>query len=102
VLDRVQQRRDHAKVGGDRRLQRQQRKNPLVDLEVPAVDAVVVEHHQGGQLDVLMMERLHRAIQGRHHQVERAERLLLEPLQLLLEMDATGARSAHDANRTCP
>jgi hypothetical protein len=72
-----------------------------VYLQVATVDAVVVEHDQRGQLDVLVMKRLHRPIQGRDDEVQRPERLLLEPLQLFLEVDASGARCGHDASRTC-
>ena len=42
VLDHVQQRRDGPQVAGHRRLQREQREDPLVDLEEAAVDPVVV------------------------------------------------------------
>ena len=59
-----------------------------MDLQVAAVDPVVVEHHERGELDVLVMERLHRAVERRDDEVQRAERLLLEPLQLFLEVDA--------------
>jgi hypothetical protein len=48
------------------------------------------------------MERLHRPIQGRDDEIERTERLLLEPLQLFLEVDASRTRGGHDVTRTCP
>ena len=88
VLDHVQQRRDGPQVAGHRRLQRQQREDPLVDLEEAAVDAVVVVDHDRGQLDVLVLERLQRAVERVDDEVERAERLLLEAAQLVLEVDA--------------
>src|SRR5829696_2938243 len=88
VLDHVQQRRDDPQVGGDRRLQRQQRQDPLVHLQVAPVDPVVVGDHDRGELDVAVMERIERAIQRHHDEVERSQRLLLEPRQLLLEVDA--------------
>ena len=46
VLDHVQQRGHDAQVAGHRRLKREQRQDPLVDLEIAAVDPVVVgDHH---------------------------------------------------------
>ena len=46
VLDHVQQRGDEAQVAGHGRLERQQREDPLVDLQVAPVDAVVVGDHE--------------------------------------------------------
>jgi hypothetical protein len=40
------------------------------------------------ELDVLVLERLQRAVERRDHQVQRAQRLLLERAQLVLEMNA--------------
>ena len=54
---------------------------------IAAVDPVVVLHDDRRQLDVLVLERLERAVERVHDQVERAERLHLEPAQLVLEMD---------------
>ena len=65
VLDHVQQRRDDAQVARDRRLQREQREDPLVDLEVAAVDPVVVGDHDRRELDVAVVERLQRAVERR-------------------------------------
>ena len=58
VLDHVQQRGHHAQVAGHRRLERQQGQDPLVHLEVAAVDAVVVGDHQARQLHVLVLHGL--------------------------------------------
>ena len=55
-----------------------------MDLEIAAVDAVVVGDHQLGELDVLVLGRLHRPIQRRDHQVEAAEAGALEAFELLL------------------
>src|SRR3954454_4837933 len=60
VLDHVQQRGDHAQVRGDGRLQRQQRQDALLDLEIAPVDAVVVEDDDRGELDVLVLQGLQR------------------------------------------
>ena len=57
-----------------------------MDLQVAAVDAVVVVDHDRRQLDVLVAERLERAVERLDHQVERAQRLFLEPAQLLPEV----------------
>ena len=59
----VQQRGDEPQVAGDRRLAREHRQDPLVDLEVAAVDAVVVGDDDLGQLDVLVLERLGDAVE---------------------------------------
>ena len=37
--------------------------DPLVDLQVAAVDAVVVGDHQLGELDVLVLDRLERPVE---------------------------------------
>ena len=86
VLDHVEQRRDQPEVTRHRRLQREQRQDALVHLEVAAVDAVVVGDHHAGQLDVLVADRLERAVERLRHQVEAAERRALEPRELLLEV----------------
>src|SRR3954447_9119039 len=87
VLHHVKQRGDQPQVGGDGRLRREQRQDGLVDLQVAAVDDVVVGDHELGELDVLMMDRLDRAVQGRDHQIEALERPSLEarePLAILV------------------
>ena len=48
---------------------------------------VVVGDHHLGQLDVLVLDRLARAVERRRHEVEPAERLVLELLELLLEVE---------------
>ena len=78
VLDHVQQRGDHAEVGGDGRLQGQQRQDPLLDLEVAPVDAVVVVDDDRRELDVLVLHGLERAIERAHDEVEPSEGLGLE------------------------
>ncbi len=54
VLDEVQQGRHHAQVAGHRGLKGEQREDALVDLQVAAVDAVVVGDHHARQLYVLV------------------------------------------------
>ena len=100
VLDHVQQRRDDAQVARHRRLQREQREDALVDLQVAAVDPVVVGDHDRRELDVAVVQRLERAVQRRDDEVERPERLLLEPRELLLEVEAV--RRPASVSRTCP
>ncbi len=80
VLDHVQQRRHEPQVAGDGRLQREQREDALVDLEVAPVDAVVVGDHHLRELDVLVLERLEHAVELLDDQVQAAERVLLERL----------------------
>ena len=63
VADDLQERGHDAQVGGHRGLQGEQGQDPLVDLEVAAVDPVVVGDHERGELDVAMPERLQRAIE---------------------------------------
>ena len=49
-----------------------------MDLQVAAIDAVVVRDHHRGELHVVLAERLHRAFERRGHQVKTAECLMLE------------------------
>ena len=80
VLDEVQQRRDQPQVR-HRRLARQQGEDALMDLEVAAVEAVVVHYHHGGGFDVLVLERLRARARGaRSSHVNSAESGLLEGL----------------------
>ena len=96
MLDQVQQRRDQPQVAGNRRLPGEQREDALVDLEIAPVEAVVVEDHDRGELDVLVLERLEHAVELLDDHVDPAERGLLEPAQLLLEVLAPLA--AHQPN----
>jgi hypothetical protein len=59
-----------------------------VDLEVAAVDAVVVGDDHLGELDVLVLERLDGAIELLEHEVDASQRGALELLQLLPVVDA--------------
>ncbi len=90
VLDRVQQRRHEPQIARHGRLQREQREDALVDLQVATVDAVVVGDHHLRELDVLVLERLEHAVELLDDQIEAAERVLLERLQLRLEVHAPG------------
>ena len=78
VLDEVQQRRDQPQVARHRRLARQQREDALMDLEIAAVEAVVVHDDHRGELDVLVLERLEHAVELLEDHVDPAERGLLE------------------------
>src|SRR5256714_617417 len=51
VLDHLEQRGDQPQVAGDRSLPGEQRKHALVNLEIAAVEAVVVLDHELRQLD---------------------------------------------------
>src|SRR5947199_6410280 len=68
----------------------------LVDLEVAAVDPGVVGHDHGGELDVLVGDRLERAIQLLDDQVQAVERLRLERCQVVME---SMARFLHAGKR---
>ena len=89
VLDHVQQGGDQPQVARDRRLQRQQREDALVDLQVAPVDAVVVGDDHLGELDVLVLERLEHAVELLDDQVKAAQRVGFELVKLLLEVRAT-------------
>ena len=89
MLDHVQQGRDRPQIGRDRRLQGQQREDPLLDLEVAAVDAVVVMDDDRRELDVLVLERLERAVERRDDEIDPPERLMFEAAEFLLELLAT-------------
>jgi hypothetical protein len=90
VMDDVQERGHDAQVAGHRCLRRHQGQDALVHLEVAAVDPVVVVDDEAGQLDVLVVERLDRAVERGDDHVEAAEGLLLQALELLLEADPRG------------
>ena len=64
-----------------------------MDLQVAAVDAVVVGDHEAGQLDVLVLDRLQGALERGADQVEAAEGAGLELLEffLIFDPDAVGA-----------
>ena len=84
-----------AQISRHRRLQREQREDALVDLEVAPVDAVVVGDHHLGELDVLVVQRLEHAVELLDDQVEAAERVRLE-------LTAAGPGSARDPGRWAP
>ena len=52
----------------------------------------------GRELDVAVVERLERAVERRDDEVERAERLLLEPGELLLEVEPVRLRPCAQPN----
>jgi hypothetical protein len=79
----VEQGGDEAQVAGHGRLQGKERQDGLVDLHVATVDAVVVGHDHGGELDVLLLDRLEHAVERADDEVEAAERLLLQRAQLV-------------------
>ena len=83
------QRGDEAQITRDGRLQGEQREDALVDLQVAPVEAVVVGDHHLRELDVLVSERLHHAVELLDDQIQAAERAVLQLLQLLLEVGAT-------------
>ena len=95
VLDHVQQRRDDAQVAGHRRLEREQRQDPLVHLQIAAVDAVVVGDHHARELDVLVLDGLERAVERGRHEVEASERGSLQSRELFLEVRSGGVRQRH-------
>ena len=101
VLHDVEQGGDQPQVPRHGRLQRQQRQHALVDLEVAAVDAVVVRDDHARQLDVLLLDGLERAVERLDHHVEAAERLHLELRELVLEVAACGIRHAGPLTRPC-
>src|SRR6266496_2510025 len=64
-------------------------------LEVAAVDAVVVGDHDRGELDVLVVQRLQRAVQRGHDEVQATERVILDPRELLDEVRPDARHYAH-------
>ena len=59
-----------------------------MDLEVAAVDAVVVGDDHRGELHVLVADGLQRPVQLPDHEVEPAENLALQLLEVLAELVA--------------
>jgi hypothetical protein len=90
VLHHVQEGRHDAQIAGDGGLEGEQGEDPLVDLEIAPVDAIVVGDHHLGELDILVLERLEHAVELLDDKVEPAERALLELAQLQLEVLARG------------
>src|SRR5262249_50258094 len=82
ALHDVEQGGDQPQVGRDRGLRREQRQDRLMDLEVAAVDAIVVGDHELRELDVLVLDGLARAVERVADEVEAAEGGALEVLEL--------------------
>jgi hypothetical protein len=72
------------KVSGHGRLSRQQRNQTLMHFQVAAVELVVTVHDDLCQFDVLVGDRLQRAVKGHHDHVEALQGLLLEAGQFFL------------------
>src|SRR4051794_18537602 len=88
ALDHMEDRRHEPEIGRHRRLQRQERQEALVDLQVAAVEPVVVLDHHASELDVLVRDRLQGSFERLDHHVEPAECLALEPRELFPELCA--------------
>jgi hypothetical protein len=73
----VQQRRVDPQVTRERRLEGQQRQQALVHLDVACVDPGIVSDDDLGELDVMVAERLKRAVDLSHGEIEAPERLAL-------------------------
>jgi hypothetical protein len=59
-----------------------------VDLQVAPIETIVIGDHQFGELDVLVAQRLQRAVELLNYEIKATERGLLEGVQLLLEVRA--------------
>ncbi len=84
----MEHRRHQPQVARDRALSGQQVEHALVDVEVAAVDAIVVVDHHHGELLVAHQDGLDRLVQRCARQLEGGERLVLELLELFVELDA--------------
>ena len=84
VLHHVEQRGDQAEIRRDGRLRGEHREQALVHLEVAAVQDVVVRDDDAGQLHVLVLNRLDRAVERLDDEVEPVERSCLERLEVVL------------------
>ncbi len=98
----MQQRRHEPQVARHGRLEGEEREDALVHLEVPPVDAVVVGDDHLGELDVLVAERLEDAVELLDDQIQAAERVRLELLQLGLEVGAPVRRLRCGLGRAQP
>ncbi len=83
----MEQRCEEPQVTGDRSLPGQQRKHPLMDLQVHAVDPVIVGDHQLGEFEILVGERLQRPVEGADDEFDPFQRVALEPGDLVLVLD---------------
>jgi polyphosphate kinase-like protein len=104
---RMQHRQHEPQVDGDRRLPREQRLDPFLDLEVAFVDLVVEGDHLVSELRVGRLDSVHRRPQRAQDKVALFLEGRLDLLELLLEGDPhlshrTPGFSAETASRTGP
>ncbi|GAC1440734.1 MAG: hypothetical protein NVSMB51_20390 [Solirubrobacteraceae bacterium] len=64
-----------------------------MDLEVAAVDPVVIGDHHARELDILVAQRLEYVIELPKHEIEAAQCAALEPGELLLEVWPAASRT---------
>ena len=83
----MQHRQHEPQVGRYRRLPREQRLDPQLDLEVEPVDVVVEGDHLVGELDVALLERVQGAAEDSEHKGPFFLKAGLELVELLLEAD---------------
>jgi hypothetical protein len=88
VLDHVEYRRDQTEVARHGRLEREQRQDSLVHLQVAAVDEVVLGDHEARQLHVALLQRLQRPVERGDDHVQPFQGALLEDGELVLEVEA--------------
>ena len=88
AADDVQQRRDDPQVACDRRLACEQRQDALVYLHVAPVDPLILGDDDLGELDVVVADRLERAVQLLEHHPEALDRVALELPERFAELVA--------------
>ena len=86
--------RDEPQVRGDRRLQREERQDPVVELEVDPVDLVVARDDTLRPVVVVLDHRLHGVVDGVTGEFAEREQLQLHLVELLVEV-----RARHQPNR---
>ena len=84
----MQHREHEPQVGRDRRLPREQRLDPLLDLHVLAIDVVVEGDHLVRELDVALTERVQRPAQHAQDELALFLQARLELVELFLEADS--------------
>lgn len=82
----MQQRCDEPQVTSRWWISGQKRENSLMDFQVATIDPIIVADHEGRQLNVLILQRLHHAVDLFNDDVERTKRLLLEQCEPLIDM----------------
>jgi hypothetical protein len=88
VLDDVEQSGDESQIRCHRGLGRQEGDETLVDLEIAAIDAVIVVGDDFRKLDVLVLDCLEGPVERAHDEIESTKGLGFQVVKLFLVLDS--------------